>query len=152
MAPATRPTDSDTHLWEKQLALLWTEYEYRHDLCWRTVLQLTAAVTILVSLPYTNESIAIRIGKWILALPTLACALVLFGYLMMLSELAALDRIRVNYRKLRTRYMGIRFPDRPHDYFKVRVLAYLIILFFLCGVATWVTGWVWLPLLRQTTP
>jgi hypothetical protein len=80
--------------------LVWDEYKYRHDLCWRLVFQVTAAVVATYVVPYLEEGIAEELGYWILALPSIGVALALFGWVRLRRELDILDKVRDEHRRL----------------------------------------------------
>ena len=80
--------------------LVWDEYKYRHDLCWRLVFQITAAVVAAYVVPYIEEGIANKLGYWILALPSIGVSLALFGWMRLRREQRILDRVRKEHREL----------------------------------------------------
>jgi hypothetical protein len=63
----------------EEAKLLWDEYKYRHELCWRLIFQITTAVVALLVIPYIQPTITNLVGLWILALPLLAIILVAFS-------------------------------------------------------------------------
>jgi hypothetical protein len=76
------------------LRILWDEYKYRHDLCWRVPVQLTAAAVILSTLPYVECPIVAILTDKILLVPSIGVVLTIFGVTIMASELRRLDIIR----------------------------------------------------------
>jgi hypothetical protein len=48
--------------------VLWEEYEYRHSLVWKVIVQITTAAVVLSVVPYVvaNETIVERLREWIL--------------------------------------------------------------------------------------
>ena len=56
------------------LKMLWEEYRYRHELCWRVPIQTTAAAVILSTLPYAQRELVPVLGETILFVPTLGCS------------------------------------------------------------------------------
>jgi hypothetical protein len=79
---------------------LWNEYQYRHDLVWRLVFRLTAAVVVLGIIPYTQGKVIDQIGMWIIVSPIFGVALASIWSHRLDSELKHLDRIRDLYRPL----------------------------------------------------
>jgi len=57
---------------------LWEEYRYRHELCWKLIFQTTAAVVIILIIPFTQTDITKTIKYWIVCVPLIALALLLF--------------------------------------------------------------------------
>jgi hypothetical protein len=84
--------------------LVWDEYKYRHDLCWRLVFQITAAVVTLNVIPYIEEHVAAELDYWILALPAIGLALALIGRERLRREQDILDRVRCRHR-------GLHYPE-----------------------------------------
>lgn len=137
---------SDTE--REKLQFLWEEYRYRHDLCWRTVTQLTLCSTFLVALPYISPDVATGLKYWVLPLPGLAVALVIYGWLTMRNELHALDRVKTVYRRLQSNYLSSKFDERRPCLdvsFNFLVLTFIGILAVLGIAAIAVTALVWIP-------
>ena len=52
---------------EERFDVLWNEYQYRHEHCWKKlVFQLTGAVVALAIVPYLNPDVAKALGYRIL--------------------------------------------------------------------------------------
>jgi len=79
---------------------LWNEYQYRHDLVWKLVFRLTAAVVVLGIIPYTQDKVVNAIHWGILVPPILGVILALVWSLRVKCELRHLDHIRDLYRPL----------------------------------------------------
>jgi len=79
---------------------LWNEYQYRHDLVWRLVFRLTAAVVVLGIIPYTQGKVIDQIGMLIIVSPIFGAVLAVLWSRRLNGELRHLDRIRSLYRPL----------------------------------------------------
>jgi hypothetical protein len=80
--------------------LVWDEYKYRHDLCWRLVFQYTAAIVSLNVAPYVAERVAAAFDYWILLLPAIGLFLAWVGRQRLSGEHDLLDRVRRRHRAL----------------------------------------------------
>jgi len=107
--------------------LIWDEYKYRHEHCWKLIFQITTAVVALSVIPFTNDEIATSLGYWIVALPALGFALTLFSLRRMSNELDLLDKIRQRHRELQADLQGIVYEER-HSTFSRDVKLYLCVL------------------------
>jgi hypothetical protein len=125
------------------LEILWGEYEYRHDLSWRVVMQVTGAAVILASLPYANVTITKALGQWILPAPLIGLALTVFGWRMMEAELSLLDLIREKYRQCQHAQLGL--DHKSTSGFTHRVRVYLTILFVLQFLNLVAVIVIWVP-------
>jgi hypothetical protein len=123
--------------------LLWDEYKYRHEYCWRTVFQLTTAIVILSVIPYVHKDIVMILTWGILALPVLSLALALFSLFLMNRELDSLRKIKDEYRKLQATLFEIRYTRK--SMFKSVFLMYLLTLVFLSLVNLWLVARIWIP-------
>jgi hypothetical protein len=92
--------------------LIWDEYKYRHEHCWKLIFQITTAVVALSVIPFTNDEIATSLGYWIVALPALGFALTIFSLRRMSNELDLLDKIRQRHRELQADLQGIVYEER----------------------------------------
>src|SRR5688572_18887760 len=71
---------------------LWNEYQYRHDLVWRLVFRLTAAVVVLGIIPYTQGKVIDQIGMLIIVSPIFGAVLAVLWSRRLDGELRHLDR------------------------------------------------------------
>jgi hypothetical protein len=141
-------TSTNTHvpLWKTDsraaIGLIWEEYKYRHDLCWRLVFQLTAAAVVLATLPYAKTEVTKAVGYWILPVPLIGVALTGFGSFMMKAELHRLDGIRTRYRDLQTHELGVE--QKRASTFTARVELYLgsLLILELINIGVLIELWV----------
>jgi hypothetical protein len=124
--------------------LVWDEYKYRHDLCWRLVFQITAGVVAISVVPYLEENIADELGRWILVLPSIGVALALFGWLRLRREQAILDQVRKRHHELHPRLYGGEAGSDGGS-FKLHTDLYLLALVILGLLNVGVIVLVWLP-------
>jgi hypothetical protein len=108
---------------KERIELLWPEYQYRHEHCWKLVFQTTAAATALGITPYLNSSVARGLGQPILIAPLLAVLLSIVAMWSVEHELRVLDKIRSEYRRTQTKALGIE--HRTSSTFRLRVILYL---------------------------
>jgi hypothetical protein len=124
--------------------LLWDEYKYRHEHCWKVVFQITAALVVLSVIPYTEKEVVLVLGRGIIAMPLLALALIVFSFLIMWRELALFTKIKKAYRDLQER-LNIVTHKQEDSWFTRFVLIYLFCLFGL-GLANLYFVWFkWIP-------
>ncbi len=126
-----------------RIQLLWSEYQYRHEHCWKLVFQTTTAATALGIAPYVNSSVDRVLGRWVLMAPLLAVILSLVAMWSLERELRLLDKIRAEYRRTQTRALGIE--HRASSTFRLRVILYLAALVILGVGNLIVVMCVWLP-------
>jgi hypothetical protein len=104
---------------------LWTEYQYRHDLVWKLVFRLTAAVVVLGIIPYTQDKLVNAIPHWwILVPPILGVILALVWSLRVRGELRQLDHIRDLYRPLQDS-LFYKFHEGTKSWFSIKIMIYL---------------------------
>jgi F0F1-type ATP synthase assembly protein I len=104
---------------------LWTEYQYRHDLVWKLVFRLTAAVVVLGIIPYTQDKLVNTIPSWwILVPPLLGVILALVWSLRVRGELRQLDHIRDLYRPLQDS-LFYKFHEGTKSRFSIVIMIYL---------------------------
>jgi hypothetical protein len=148
---------------EVDAQVLWEEYEYRHSLVWRVIIQITTAPVILSVVPYVaDETIVRHLRWWILAAPALAFLLALFALLVINNELKVLDRIREAHRNQQRAILGLwrHTKDRESDggffrkllqklqkelSFRRLVEFYLLALSMLCFVNGVICMFRWVP-------
>ena len=129
----------------EELKLLWEEYKYRHDLVWRVIFQLTAAIVILSVIPYVSKDVA-QVLKWgILSLPLLSLALTVLGFFLIRNELDLFYGIKNDFRDRQ----GELFPNIKHesgaDVFRGLVTFYFISLLVLTLINFFLILLVWIP-------
>jgi hypothetical protein len=74
--------------------LVWDEYKYRHDLCWRLIFQITVGAILIYVVPYIERDVATRLECWMVALPAIGIVFVGFGWLRLRTEQDLLVRLR----------------------------------------------------------
>jgi hypothetical protein len=114
-------------------ALIWDEYKYRHEHCWKTIFKLTSAAVILGVIPYLDTKLPKEFWYWLLAPPVLAVALIGFGMLRMVKELSLLRDVKSLHRERQRRLYRFHNDGRPATFDK-HVWWYLGILLFLATV------------------
>ena len=119
----------------KRISVLWEEYKYRHDLCWRVMFRLTSAVIILAIVPYVYKSVFQSLPGWVLGVPALlAVALAGFGIVLMKSELDEFQKVKDEYRDLKIDRLYVKVAgehDKEATRFGQLVFFYLGILVLL---------------------
>jgi L-rhamnose mutarotase len=143
MEGSVNPENSNRDI--EKLRSLWEEYKYRHDLVWRVIFQLTAAIVILSVIPYVNPDI-VKIMKWgILGVPLLSIALIVFSFLLINNEMDLFQEIKDEYR----RQQKALFPDIKHRVgcfnFRDLVTFFFTSIFLLSLANLIVIGFVWIP-------
>jgi Na+/melibiose symporter-like transporter len=74
--------------------LVWEEYQHRHDLCWKLIFQTTIAVIVIYVVPYVERDVAAKLQYFMVFLPVIGIALVVFALRRFLSEEEHLERVR----------------------------------------------------------
>ncbi|NIR73398.1 MAG: hypothetical protein GWN62_18970 [Aliifodinibius sp.] len=139
--------DADDSKILKQCQYLWEEYKYRHDLIWQRLFRFTTAVVLISIIPYIQQDIVLRLGKYILIAPLLASILAGFVLIVMRNELNLFGNIKQAYRR---RQNNLLDPDLQHNldeksYFKRFVLFYLGSLVALSVVNGLIAWLIWIP-------
>ena len=116
-----------------EATLIWNEYQYRHEHCWKTIFKLTGAAVLLGVVPYLDFQNARALGLWLISPPSLAVALILFAILRMRRELSLLSQVRGVHRERQRGLHGFTFPKTRLGSFSQHVTAYLWILFTLAA-------------------
>jgi hypothetical protein len=127
--------------------LIWDEYKYRHEHCWKLIFQITAAVVAVSIIPFTNVEIATSLRYWIVALPALGFALILFSLPRMNNELDLLDKIRRRHRELQRDLQGLIYEERRST-FSRDVKLYLGALALISVIDILAIVLVWIPSLK----
>jgi hypothetical protein len=127
-------------------SVVWEEYKYRHDLCWRLVLQTTLAVVALHAVPYVNREVTLELGVAVVMVPIIGVILSGFAWLRLRSEHALLDRIRHQHRTLNPDLYGDGAPlsKAEQSTFKLHSDVYLgsLVLLGCANIVVIVTLWV----------
>jgi hypothetical protein len=74
--------------------LVWDEYKHRHALCWRLVFQTTIAAILIYVVPYVERDVAVRVRYFMVFLPVIGIALVVFALRRFLGEHDLLATVR----------------------------------------------------------
>lgn len=128
--------------------LVWDEYKYRHEHCWKLIFQITVAVVVVSIVPYTNEKIAKVLGYLIVSLPVLGIILTLFSILRVKHELVLWKEIRDKHTALQINLGILENKKSPKSTFRRDVLIYLGILAFLGIINCVAIVFVWIPALQ----
>lgn len=139
----TRHKNPNEDIPVEEAKLLWDEYKYRHELCWRLIFQITTAVVALLVIPYIQSNITELVGLWILALPVLAIILVVFSISRLKRELEILEEIRNAHRERQGGVYDIAWKSEGH--FTRDVLLYLIALGLMSLADMIALIYIWLP-------
>lgn len=123
--------------------LVWDEYKYRHELCWKLLFQTIIAVVIVSLVPYTNVPIARRVKLVILALPALGIILTLIAIKRMATETDLWTDIKQRNEQLQSK-LDIVKHNRPTKAFKPFLMDSLYLLLRLASVNLILSFfWVW---------
>jgi hypothetical protein len=104
---ARTPRDSQT----AELTYLWTEYKYRHELCWKAIYKLTAAVIALGILPYVDDRVTELLGRRMLVPPALGTLLAVYGVFVINNELRLFAHAKVAHNHLHNQFLESRIID-----------------------------------------
>ena len=126
---------------------IWEEYKYRHEHCWKLIFQITAAVVIVLIIPYTNTDIAKSLEYWIVSLPVLGIVLTVFSLLRMNKELSVLDKIKNKHRALQQELYSIDYK-KSLSTFSRDVKFYLVGLLMMSIIDVIVLVFIWIPKLQ----
>jgi hypothetical protein len=94
-----------------ELEYLWQEYRYRHDLCWRAIYQVAAAVIALAALPYVRDELTKVLGQWMLVPPAVGAALAAFGILVLSNELDIFAKSKLAHHTLQDVFLSHAIGD-----------------------------------------
>ena len=90
--------------------LIWDEYKYRHEHCWKLIFQITIAVVIISIIPYSQVHVGERLKERIVLLPLVGFALTLFGLARLNGEMKILDKLRIRHREIQSElHHGIEY-------------------------------------------
>jgi hypothetical protein len=124
--------------------LLWDEYKYRHEHCWKVVIQITTALVILSVIPYTEKEVVRVLRHGIIAIPLLALGLVGFSFLIMWRELVLFAKIKKEYRDLQGRLNIVQYKTKSSR-FTFFVLFYIFCLFVMGLFNLYFVWSIWIP-------
>jgi hypothetical protein len=144
------------------LTYLWTQYKYRHELCWQAIYKITVAVILLGIVPYimnryVSDELMKLVRGWLWVPPVLAMCLAAFGILVVNNELRLFAATKLAHYRLENQLLGSLFrspfyeelTDRNARWTLFDWYAYaLVIALFLLSVGNFlfVLIW-WIPLL-----
>jgi hypothetical protein len=77
--------------------LVWDEYKYRHDICWRLILQATVGAILIYVFPYVEKDVATELQCWMVALPLIGIGFVGFVLSRLQKEQELLSRVRAHH-------------------------------------------------------
>jgi hypothetical protein len=143
----------------EELAYVWGEYVYRHDLCWRAVYKVTFAVVALAIVPYPKEDLTRALGVGALIPPLIAAVLAAFGILVVHNELKIFAKTKLAHHSMQNRFWdrALASPDQEaakhhltpdgasRTSFDFFVMAYMVILFLLSAANVVFVACRWLP-------
>jgi hypothetical protein len=145
-ASSERTCDSSADA-KKDLQILWEEYKYRHELCWKNTFQITLAFVALSVIPYLHKEVVRALGWTVVAAPVLALALVGFALPVMINELNVFGKIKEKYREKQKTAFCIEHKTSCTEKgsFFWFVLIYLLTLLLLCLVNLIFVYRFWVP-------
>lgn len=121
----------------QEIAQLWSEYQYRHEHVWKTVIQATVAVVTMSVVPYLEA--ASDIGAIVLVAPIFAGAFAGFSAHRLYREFRLLDPVKDAYLE-KTREADANRRRRTST-FKFEVIGYLCGMMVLAFAhAVWLVG------------
>ena len=95
----------------EDLAYLWDQYKYRHELCWSAVYKVTIAVLGLAVVPYANDSLTEFAKYGMLVPPVLGTAFAAFGVGLVKNELDIFGEVKLAFHTLQNTFLEARIPD-----------------------------------------
>ncbi len=116
--------------------LLWDEYKYRHDLIWKNLYKITAALVALSVVPYTGKVVTEAFGgygenflRWFLLVPpSLAVVVALYSFVVMDNEIHLFQQIKEEYREFRRSTLNLKsVHEQGSSNFQVFVRIYLVV-------------------------
>ena len=110
--PEERPKSAVRMPTLEELNYLWSEYRYRHELCWKAILKIAIAVVTLVALPYAQDDLTALLGNFMLLPAGVGAALAGFGILVVRNELQLFGKIKLAYRIAQNRLLEDMIGDR----------------------------------------
>jgi len=133
----------------EDLKVLWEEYKYRHDLCWRIIFQITTAFVVLSVIPYVQTNVVRGLRNWVIAMPMLGILLVLFSLLVTLNELRIFYKVKTKYREIQSEKYGINHGRNWY------IFTWFVVFYFLGMLAVGVINvysirQMWIPYIERT--
>lgn len=123
--------------------LIWDEYKYRHEHCWKLIFQITIAVVIISIIPYSQVHVGERLKEWIVLLPLVGCALTIFGLARLNGEMKILDKLRIRHREIQSELHGIEY-GKEAGLFSRHVHRYLVFMLILEVINAIVLLFLWI--------
>jgi hypothetical protein len=118
----------------EEATLIWNEYQYRHEHCWKTIFKLTGSAVLLGVVPYLDANRPRVLGVWLISPPVLSVALIIFAMLRMRRELFRLRRVKAIHRKRQADLYNFPCDEAAGGTFETHVWGYLWILLALAAV------------------
>jgi len=100
-----------------ELEYLWDEYKYRHDLCWRAIYQIVAAVAVLGTVPYLKDELTKVLQLWMLVPAVLVAVLAGFGISVLRNELDIFAKSKLAYHILQNAFLSRWITNAEHKKF-----------------------------------
>jgi len=95
----------------QQLTYLWTEYKYRHELCWKAVYKVVAAVIALAVIPYAYTLLTKDLRGWMLVPPAIGTVLAVFGIFVVNNELRLFAKVKIAHHNLQDQFLSSVFSE-----------------------------------------
>jgi hypothetical protein len=105
-----------------ELEYLWDEYKYRHDLCWRAIYQIVAAVVVLGTVPYLKDELTKVLGLCMLVPAVLAAVLAGFGISVLMNELYIFAKSKLAYHIRQDAFLSHRITNAEDKKFVMHEL------------------------------
>jgi hypothetical protein len=99
---------------EQRLTYLWTQYKYRHELCWQAIYKITVAVILLGIVPYiaktyVSAELMTFVHNLLWVPPFLAMCLAGFGMFVVNNELRLFAATKLAHYRLESQLFGTLF-------------------------------------------
>jgi hypothetical protein len=117
-----------------EATLIWDEYKYRHEHCWKTIFKLTSAAVLLGMVPYLDVKLPPSFSYWLISPPLLAVALIGFAMLRMRRELYSLRQVKSIHRQRQSDLYSFSYDEAKQGTFDKHVWWYLGILLALATI------------------
>ena len=151
---------------EQRLTYLWTQYKYRHELCWQAIYKITVAVISLGIVPYivktsVDYELVKLVRNWLVVPPVLAMSLAGLGIFVINNELRLFAATKLAHYRVENQLLGNLFQPLYEDItpenarwtlFDWFAHALVIALFLVTlGNVIFVWNW-WIPSLAKIKP